>query len=313
MSQTWLRDDPPDRFLLGANLPWIGYGTDFGANAWSPAGGLSADSSRRARLDRALERVSADGIALVRVFLLCDARSGVRFDGDGLPIGVDDALFADIDAVMASARHHGVMLLPALLDFHLCNPAQSIADVQVGGRSHLITTSEGRSALIESVIAPIARRYGDDDTIAAWDVMNEPEWCLQLASSRHMRDPFGALQSFLESAVRTVRAYAKQPITVGCAGTWQLDLVRPLGLDFYQVHWYERFGWSKLAQPVSQLALDRPVLLGEFSGRTTPVTRVLDTARRAGYRGALVWSVVAEDDQSDYSDQFAGCARQQRA
>ena len=306
-------DDPADAFVLGANLPWVGYGTDFGANAWSPAGGLAANPDRLARLNDTFGRLSADGISLVRVFLLCDARAGVRFDRDGLAIGLDDALFADVDALLASARQHAVRIMPAVFDFHLCNPVKVIDGVQVGGRSHLITTSEGRSAIVESVLAPIARRYANDDTIAAWDVMNEPEWCLRLASSRHMRDPFGALQTFLEAGVRCIRTLATQPVTVGCAGTWQLDLVRPLGLDFYQVHWYEKFGWSRLAQPVSHFALDRPVLLGEFSGRTARLARVLDTARRAGYRGAFVWSVLAEDDQSAYTGEFVTWGAQLRA
>ncbi len=306
----WLRDDPPHSFVVGANLPWIGYGADFGANAWSPAGGLAADASRLARLDQTLARLASDGVATVRVFVLCDARSGVRFDDDGLPCGVDDAFFADFDALIAAARQHGVRLMPALLDFHLCNPGRIVDGVLVGGRGHLITTAQGRSALVESVLTPIARRYGNEDAIAAWDVMNEPEWCLRLASSRGMRDPFGALQVFLAAAVASLRTYTSQAITVGSAGTWQLDLVRPLGLDFYQVHWYERFGWSRLAQPVTQLGLDRPVLLGEFSGRT-PANRVLETARRAGYRGAFVWSVLADDEQSGYPDEFVSWAAQQ--
>jgi hypothetical protein len=309
--RVWLRDAPADAFVVGANLPWIGYGTDFGANAWSPAGGLAANPRRLAMLDDTLGRLAADGVALVRVFVLCDLRSGIRFDAGALPIGVDDALFGDMDALIDTARRHSVRLIPVLVDFQLCHAAQVVNEVQVGGRSHLVTSGEGRSALMESVLAPVARRYGREDAIAAWDVMNEPEWCLRLAASRRVRDPFGALQTFLAAAVACVRANASQPVTVGSAGTWQLDLVRPLGLDFYQIHWYERFGWTRLAQPVTQFGLDHPVLLGEFSGRTRPVRNVIETARRAGYCGALVWSVLAEDDQSGYSDAFVSWAAQQ--
>jgi hypothetical protein len=77
--------------------------------------------------------------------------------------------------------------------------------------------------------------------------------------------------------------------------------VRSLGLDFYQIHWYERFGWAALARPVSELGLlNRPVILGEFPGRSARIADILDTARIAGYEGALVWSVLAEDGQSAY-------------
>jgi len=294
----------PAAFAIGANLPWVGYGTDFGASAWSPSGGLAADAPRRARLDEAFARLASDGLSIVRLFVLCDARSGLRFDADGLPISLDDAFFDDFDALLASARDHDIRVMPVLLDFHLCNPARIADGVQLGGRSHLVLTGEGRSALVESVVASIARRYGNDDRVTAWDVMNEPEWCLQLAASRGTPDAFGALQTFLADAVAALRAHAGQPVTIGCAGTWQLDLVRPLGLDFYQIHWYEKFGWARLAQPVSQFALDRPVLLGEFSGRTARMATLLDTARHAGYCGALVWSVLADDDASGYPGEF---------
>ena len=40
----------PLPFLSGANLPWLRYGGDFGANAWSPAGGMAATVSRAASM-----------------------------------------------------------------------------------------------------------------------------------------------------------------------------------------------------------------------------------------------------------------------
>jgi hypothetical protein len=99
-------------------------------------------------------------------------------------------------------------------------------------------------------------------------------------------------------------------VTVGSAGTWLLDLVRPLALDFYQIHWYDRFGWSKLTRSVDDLDLgDRPVVLGEFAGRGGRRPDVLEAARRAGYEGALVWSVLAEDDQSAYPADVAAWIR----
>jgi hypothetical protein len=152
-----------------------------------------------------------------------------------------------------------------------------------------------RTALIDHTLRPIVERYRDEDAVVAWDVMNEPEWCLSGQIS------FETLQDFLRETVAAARASARQPVTIGCAGIDGLDLVRPLGLDFYQVHWYEKFGRPALERPVRELDLDdRPIVLGEFSGRIEPVADVLDRAKRAGYAGALVWSVLAEDDESAY-------------
>jgi hypothetical protein len=238
----------------------------------------------------------------VRTVLLCDARSGVRFDRDGVPTGLDDAVFPDIDALLAAARRHHIRLMPVLLDFHLCMPLRIAGDVQLGGRSRLLADPDARRALVNLVLRPIVKRYGGDESIAAWDVMNEPEWCFGSGPvPRRQRVAFGALQDFLGQAVRCVQESARQPVTIGCAGTTRLDLVRPLGLDFYQVHWYEKFGWAALERPVAELGLNnRPVILGEFPGRSRFVAEVLDAARRAGYAGALVWSVLAGDDQSAY-------------
>jgi hypothetical protein len=305
----WTQRDP-HRFVVGANLPWVGYGIDFGASAWYPAGGLSAQSDALERLNRTFATLDQDGLRVVRVFVLCDGRSGIRYDRDGLPSGLDDAVFPDFEALLIAARRSNVRLMPVLLDFHLCSPARVVGGVQLGGRAHLIADPNGRSALVDNVLGPFAERYGSDDRVIAWDIMNEPEWCLRrLRVSWSRADRFRMLQQFLGLAVRRVQSCARQPVTIGCAGTWQLDLVTPLGLDFYQVHWYERFGWQALARRVDDLGLNRPVVLGEFAGRSARVSSVLEAAQSAGYEGAFVWSVLSDDEHSAYSPDVAAWVR----
>ena len=307
------RAQEPDRFVVGVNLPWIGYGTDVGASLWFPNGGLSRQPAALDRLNRTLGAIAHDGISVVRVFLLCDARSGVRFDSDGFPVGVDEAVLPDIDAMLAAARRHHVGLMPVLLDFHLCGAPKIVNGVQLGGRSRLIADRDAGAAFIDRVVRPIVERCGSDDAVIAWDVINEPEWCLRGGPLfGRTAVSFPALQRFLGEAVRCVQGSARQPVTIGCAGTWRLGLVTPLGLDFYQVHWYDRFGWPALARPVAELGLrDRPVILGEFAGRSTRIADVLDAAEQAGYAGALVWSVLADDEQSAYPPAVAAWLRAQ--
>jgi hypothetical protein len=301
---------PSPRFILGANLPWVGYGTDIGASAWYPAGGLSSQLASQELLDTTFATLACDGITLVRTFLLCDLRSGVRFDASGIPTGLDDAVFLDLDSLVAVARQHHIQLMPVLLDFHLCGLPHIVNGVQLGGRSRLIEDPAARSALVDLVLRPIVERYREEEVIAAWDIMNEPEWCL--GTGPRTIDPvtFGALQAFLGQAVECVHESSRHPVTIGSAGTFGLDLVRPLGLDVYQVHWYERFGWRALERPVPDLDLgDQPVILGEFAGRSASIAKVLDTAKRAGYGGALVWSVLGGDEASAYPPDLVAWAQ----
>lgn len=300
-----------DRFVVGANLPWVGYGTDIGASAWNPTGGLTGRPRALDLLDKAFTRLRRGSISVVRTFLLCDLRSGVRFDNQGVPLGLDEFVFPDIDALVTAAHRHKLRLMPVLLDFHLCKPAQIVNGVQIGGRSRLIANPSARAALIDRVLQPILERYGHEEAIVAWDVMNEPEWCLRTRFWRLNRGVrFEALQDFLRVAVQCVRDSASQPVTIGCAGTERLDLVRPLWLDFYQVHWYEKAGWAALERPVGEFELgDSLVMLGEFPGRSDRVADVLDAARRAGYGGAFVWSVLGGDEASAFPPELSAWAR----
>src|SRR5687767_4291027 len=120
------RTPDPDRFIVGVNLPWVGYGTDIGASAWYPDGGLARQPASLEALDRTFATLAGDGIPIVRVFLLCDLRSGVLFDAGGGPSGIDRAVIPDLTALVETARRHGVGLMPVLLDFHLCGPLKIV-------------------------------------------------------------------------------------------------------------------------------------------------------------------------------------------
>jgi len=296
----------PEEFFLGANLPWVDYGCDYGASAWFPEGGLGARPEALARFERAMDRLAAGGVTIARVFLLCDGRSGFPCEADGAPRGLDEAFFRDFDLALSTACARGVRLLPVVLDFHLCDPAQEVEGVTIGGRRAFVTDEAARDLLLSRVVGPIAERYGAHPGIVAWDLFNEPEWRTAPFAPGDGPGvvPFAAMQAFLVALIGCVRERARQPLTVGSASAAHLDLVRGIGLDLYQVHWYERFGWPALAAPVGRLDLDRPVLLGEFPGRPADTTSavILSAAREAGHCGALIWSVLSDDSVSGFPD-----------
>jgi hypothetical protein len=144
-------------FVVGANLPWVDYGQDFGASAWRPHGGL-ARPERRERLRRALGELAASGASLVRWWLLGDGRAGLREDGDGRIVGLDDRLLADVDAGVLALGEAGLVAQFVLLDFLWLDTARTVNGARLGGRRDHVRDPSRRARLLEHVFAPIAER-----------------------------------------------------------------------------------------------------------------------------------------------------------
>jgi hypothetical protein len=289
-------------FLLGVNLPWQIYGCDFGANAWQPQGGV-ATPSRRRQLDETLAGLSEAGVQCVRWFLLCDGRAGVRWHSDR-HTDLDEHVFADLDAALESLAAHRLQAMFAIFDFHLFRRARLANGVQLGGRRHVVTSDDARARLLDAVVAPILDRYRAHPSIFAWDLINEPEWATLGVGTRRSGESIGRdqMRRWLGELATLAHSLATQPVTVGSACAAWLDLVAGLGLDFYQVHWYDKHEHlGPLGAPVASLGVDRPVLLGEFPtrGSARRPDEVVAIARRAGYAGAFAWSVLATDTASD--------------
>jgi hypothetical protein len=290
-------------FRLGANLPWVHYGGDFGANAWHPDGGVHA---RADELARALDRVAAAGIRRLRWFALGDGRSGIRFGADGAPLGLDDRVFPDFDAALAAAGERGIAIMFVLFDFLWCARPRRVNGVQLGGRRDVWQDPRLRAALLDSVVTPLLERYGGDSRIWAWDLVNEPEWATRGLRARWGRPSVSldAMQALVRDAATLVHRHTSHAATVGSVSTRFLEAWRGLGLDVYQAHWYPTLERkAPLARPVSELGLDRPVMLGEFPSRIAHATlqHIVDTARAAGFTEAYVWSVLAEDAATDFA------------
>jgi len=289
-------------FLDGINLPWLRYGGDFGANAWSPGGGV-ARKERREELGRELRELKAHGIDTVRWFLFCDGRAGIRCTRAGTPLGPDGCLFADFDAALEELAAAGLKVVFVLLDFLWFDEAKAVNGVQTGGRSPFVSGAYKQRHFRRRVLRPLLERYGRSPEILAWDVINEPEWATRGWGGGIIGPSvsFLKMRRFIRRAARLVHRHTGQLVTVGLGNASGLPLVRGCGLDFYQVHWYDRWqSVAPLGRPVAELGLDRPLLLGEFPTRNASLTpqAIIDLAKASGYCGALAWSWLAGDEFS---------------
>ncbi len=242
-------------------------------------------------------------MTLVRWFLLCDGRSGLCEADDGTLEGLDDRAFEDLKAAVGAAEAHGLALMPVVLDFHWCHPRREHDGVRCGGRSGHLVDAGRRSHLLQHVLRPLLSRFGGRPGIAAWDLINEPEWVTFSWRSwdpRHRVLP-DHMGDFIGEAAALVHECTDHPVTVGLASAASLPLVRGLGLDFHQIHWYDKLDREcPLDAPVTRFAADAPVVLGEFPSRGSQWSpRAIEAmARAAGYRGIVAWSLRATDEAS---------------
>ena len=267
-------------------------GASRGPSTASGCGGSSARWPTRAR-------------ASCGVWLLGDGRSGLRLDASGAPLGLDECVLPDLDAALAALREAGLRGLLVLMDFLWFSPARIERGVQLGGRRELVRDPAKRAQLLERVFAPIAERCCLAPEIAAFDLMNEPEWATLGTGTL---DPRGAvsrreMRAFLAELAACLRERAPQPLCVGLASARWRSLLDGLPLDFEQVHWYESLdSLTALARPVAPPGPGRRApLLGEFPtrGASLPPERIYEIAERAGYSGALAWSALATDTATD--------------
>jgi hypothetical protein len=290
-------------YLQGADYPWVNYGNDFGGNAWGAYGVHS--SGTNATVDADFTKMAAEGIHVTRWFVFTDGRAGITF-ANGLPTGLDTYVFQDLDAAVQIAAKHNIYLNLVLLDFSFMFNATTVNGVQIGGHANLINTSAGQQALINNVFVPVFQRYGHNAQIISWEVMNEPEWAITedgaLNGNISQPSSLANFQSLTTQVATAIHANTQSYVTVGEASMKWDQQWKGLGLDFYQIHYYD---WMQpypvtnvYAATYASLGLDRPVVLGEFpagGSATATLQQYLDTWFNNGYAGTWSWSYKGVD------------------
>jgi hypothetical protein len=208
----------------------------------------------------------------------------------------------------------------------------------VGGHADTLREVEKRTALLEKVLRPLLMRFGDHPAVLAWEVMHAPDRrTLQLPASSEPQPPSTAtrmreavrrgwrslgralglstkhpetpawvgweqMREFLSDAVTLVHRHTQALATVGVSTAAELELVRGLGLDFYAVDWDAEASEETLRRAVSDLRLDRPLLLGAFPGRHPggASSRCSTPPGAPGTAGTFVWSVLQPTTPAGY-------------
>jgi len=295
------------RFAYGTNWAWRDFAGDFGGG-WGP--GVAAD---RSSFSSAMAAMKAAGVSVVRWWMFPRLVSpSIQWGADGAPSGIAGSLAADLQAALELAEQHDVYLMPTPFSFDNFRPTDG---VQGPGIRAMVVDAAKRRNLLDNLVKPVAQVVEASPyrkRVVAWDLINEPEWAVS-GASLYGDEPFtpdsrcetvshAQMEAFLADMAATLRASSTALLTVGGAAIKWGRAWTGLGLDFYQLHYYD---WVYEWYPYQTVTLasvgltDRPVVMGEFpiQGLSAVAGRPARTAAQlsadlwsAGYAGALSWA-----------------------
>ena len=292
---------PCRTFFLAVNYPWLSYGSDFGRSPWGHSGVSGEETRKVVAADFA--KIRSSGAKVVRWFLLCDGRSGIRYD-QGIPAGPDDLLFSDVGGALEIAAGSELKICFSLLDFlWLESPegksGSSDPPPDLPGRNAL-QFAGGREALLQRVLIPLFREFRSHPALFSWEIVNEPEWAIP----EFQRSPKAGLNLadarafFAEIAQAIHEESGGVPATLGSARLQWLRAWSEIELDLLQAHYYPQLESDQplsLAEQLAALAgLSEQLWLGELPARdpSTPaysLEAALTACREAGLAGAGIW------------------------
>jgi len=300
-----------EEFLVnGINIPWRYFGQDFGASYRQ----LNYDSTF---FNRTFEELQANGVNCIRMWIHCDGRHSPICGKDGLVRGLPRHFLDDLDDFFSRAARYNLMVVPVLWTFEMVDE----------GKIEIIRDPEKTQTYIDQALLPILERTRHHCNILAWEVINEPEWAMDIPFAGTTKKLVEAheMQRFVGQLAQAIHTHSPHMVTVGSAGLrfstdmhlfsnnyWhdvqlQSQNIHCSGayLDFYSVHYYK---WkleslSPFRQPLTDMGLSKPMLLSEFSlDKRRDPEELMRLALDNGYAGIMPWSMMANDGLSRWDD-----------
>ena len=313
-----------DVFINGINLPWRYFGKDFG--------GTARERYDTTYFENTFRQLEENGVNALRIWLHCDARHSPTFNRNGLVEGLPRTFIEDFLDFLTRAEQHGVLIMPVLWTFELADRSN---------RNGLLNSVEILQSYIDNALIPLIEATKDRCNILAWEIMNEPEWAMDIPYAGTTNTLFSAneIQRFVGLQAHAIHTHSDHKVTVGSAGLrfindqyfrshnyWhdielQAENVDCEGayLDFYSVHYYK---WkleplSPFKQSCESFNLDKPVVIGEFGkSKKKSTSELIQLAHENGYAGTMPWSMNANDGVgkwTDYQEELNTFASEQKS
>lgn len=308
---------------VGINYPWIHYGWDFGVPPSNGATPWGVRAEWHTRLRNDLETFRRLGIFAVRWWILGDGllygtgTDAPQQSGSGSPTWsvptvptIPATIVDDFAAALPYFRGANLKVMPVFADYLMFLDGTSpVSGYIKGGRRELIDNPVKRNLFLQNALQPLLRACrGNEDLIYAWDLCNEPEWCVRnpgagVPSGRAPTLDLAAMLAFLRDGVAMInRAGFRSSIGFAAHATVSAWRSIDLQVRLHQFHYYPH---SEIL-PRHTFHPDYPLIVGEFasaphrnwpelasSERANPSSLVLGRLRHIeskGYPAAFIWS-----------------------
>jgi hypothetical protein len=269
---------------IGVNYPWpAGFYAGVGRRPWKPE--QAGFSTCADRIAEDFEYLARHRVRLVRVFLFCDARTGIVADDRGMAL--DPFALDDIRALLSAAeRCPSLRLAPALFDFLIADGVQQEDSNPVGEHPDWIADPVKRRSLFDA-IQPALDLLCAHPQVAFIDLMNEPENAAAVDAD--------AMWMFLRELAERVHRHPRRMLcTVGSANAVYAPFWRSTGIDFSTGHWFAKTDATHPLGDHSDALPAAATIMTEVDPGVG-VESALSKLWQAGFRGGLFWSLNAGD------------------
>jgi hypothetical protein len=292
-----------DYFPLGVNYAWKDWGRDFADAGWE---------ERYKVILTDLNLMKARGVRTLRWWVFTDFVESPLWTGKGKDlrcVGLPPGWVANFMKVLDAAHERGIRLYPTFSSF----------DLGRKGFKEVVANPATRKSFIEKAVRPLLTAAAKHPGVFAWDIINEPEWLVRTEDggdpNKELTDgpvSLAELRAYLKDMAVEVHAKAKQPVSVGSAGLkwcgWQYDFHSGLGLDFFDVHYYDWMTpWFDITKTHRDVLAkknaeygQKAIIVGEsmshpetqYTGKDKPKdhTQFLKDIMAMGYMGYLPWA-----------------------
>jgi len=319
-----------DYYINGANVPWNSCGNDVGTHYdWGPL--YQPDW-----FESTFSDCEVHGINTLRLWLHFDGRTSPEFDANGYVTGLDDNFFDNLDDILLRANNHNIMLILCLWSFDMTKDFTSDAGIYAGLHADLITDVSKTNSYINNALMPMVERYSNTCNLLAWEVINEPEWSMDITGGGNTSQtvPAQDMQRFVGMIAEAVHENSTKMVTVGSASLkWNSDKYEPTTtpcvgnfwkdseiqsayndpdayLDFYSIHYFDwmsspfSFDPFNLNYPYSYWLLDKPTIIEECQGNSNNYSSsdMISNATNNQFIGTMFWSVNGNDGKGTFDD-----------